>query len=66
MAVLSSCIDVCRFDRQTGYCFGCLRTREEAYSWREMTDDRRRQILGDVPRRRAKLATHTQFDERRR
>jgi hypothetical protein len=20
-----------RFDRQTGYCFGCLRTREEAY-----------------------------------
>jgi hypothetical protein len=22
-------------------CLGCLRTREEAYNWREMTDDRR-------------------------
>jgi hypothetical protein len=66
MAIPSPCIDVCRFDRQTGYCVGCLRTREEAYSWREMTDVRRRRILGDVPQRRAKLAIDTQLDQRRR
>jgi hypothetical protein len=66
MVVLSPCIDVCRFDRQTGYSFGCLRTREEAYNWREMTHDRRRQILGNVPRRLAKLAIHAQLNQRRR
>jgi predicted Fe-S protein YdhL (DUF1289 family) len=49
-----------------GYCLGCLRTREEAYSWREMTDDRRRRILGDFPQRRAKLAIDAQLDQWRR
>jgi hypothetical protein len=66
MSVTSPCIDVCRFDRQTGFCFGCLRTLEEAYSWCEMTDDRRRQILDDVSRRRAKLGPDIRRDQRRR
>jgi uncharacterized protein len=56
MAIPSPCIDICRFDRRTGYCIACLRTAEEARRWRKMTDHQRRRILADNQRRRAKLS----------
>ncbi|MDO6385928.1 DUF1289 domain-containing protein [Uliginosibacterium sp. TH139] len=55
MAVPSPCIDVCVFDGKTGFCTSCLRTREEARSWKKMSDTRRHQILHDRRRREQKL-----------
>ncbi|WP_184004443.1 MULTISPECIES: DUF1289 domain-containing protein [unclassified Paraburkholderia] len=55
MAVNSPCIDVCRFDRKSGLCVGCLRTREEIRGWKTMTDHRRHQVINDRSRRMAKL-----------
>jgi predicted Fe-S protein YdhL (DUF1289 family) len=55
MAVESPCIDVCRFDGRTGWCVACLRSREEARGWKRMTDHRRRAVLAEAPKRRAKL-----------
>ena len=55
MAVPSPCVDICRMDRRTGWCVGCLRTADEIGAWKKMTDHRRHQILNDRKRRQAKL-----------
>lgn len=55
MAVESPCIELCRFDGKTGFCLGCLRTREECREWKKMKDIRRHEILRDRRRREAKL-----------
>jgi len=55
MAVKSPCIELCRFDGKTGFCTGCLRTREECREWKKLKDHRRHQILQDRGRREAKL-----------
>ncbi|MGZ2749090.1 DUF1289 domain-containing protein [Burkholderia stagnalis] len=55
MAVKSPCIDICSFDGRTGFCIGCLRTLDEARTWKKMTDHRRHQIVNDRARRQAKL-----------
>nr|WP_241012821.1 DUF1289 domain-containing protein [Burkholderia sp. Tr-20355] len=59
VAVKSPCIDRCAFDGRTGFCAGCLRTRDEARDWKKMTDHRRHQILNDRSRREAKLRRGT-------
>jgi uncharacterized protein len=41
----SPCIDVCRMNPQTGYCEGCLRTRDEIRTWRTMTDHEKQELL---------------------
>ena len=55
MAVKSPCIELCTCDGRTGFCVGCLRTRDEARDWKNLTDHRRNQILNDRTRRQAKL-----------
>ncbi|AQQ37367.1 DUF1289 domain-containing protein [Burkholderia cenocepacia] len=55
VAVKSPCIELCAFDGRTGFCVGCLRTRDEARDWKKLTDHRRHQILNDRTRRQAKL-----------
>ncbi|RQR59815.1 DUF1289 domain-containing protein [Burkholderia sp. Bp9126] len=62
MAVKSPCIDICSFDGRTGFCIGCLRTLEEARTWKKMTDHRRHQIVNDRARRQAKLDRGTPPD----
>lgn len=53
--VTSPCIGVCRLDERTGWCVGCLRTREEIARWRDADEAERRRILAAVARRRAAL-----------
>jgi predicted Fe-S protein YdhL (DUF1289 family) len=36
--VASPCIDVCRMDRRTGLCEGCLRTIDEIAAWGALTE----------------------------
>ncbi|EKS9800531.1 MULTISPECIES: DUF1289 domain-containing protein [Burkholderiaceae] len=55
MAVRSPCIDVCVMDGRTGFCTGCLRTRDEIRNWKTMTDHRRHQVINDRARQQAKL-----------
>jgi uncharacterized protein len=35
----SPCTDVCKLDLQTGFCLGCLRTREEIKAWRTLPNE---------------------------
>jgi len=55
MSVKSPCVDICKFDKRTGYCTACARTAEEARRWRKMTDHKRHEILRDTPRRLTKI-----------
>lgn len=41
----SPCIDICRIDRVSGYCEGCLRTREEIKAWKSSSDDEKLAML---------------------
>ncbi|MDL2353988.1 MAG: DUF1289 domain-containing protein [Pseudomonadota bacterium] len=55
MSVKSPCIEICKFDGRSGYCVGCVRTRDECRGWNKMKDNRRHQILHDRARRETKL-----------
>ncbi|ASW00600.1 DUF1289 domain-containing protein [Paraburkholderia aromaticivorans] len=56
MSIASPCIDICKFDSKTGFCIGCLRTRDECKSWKKMKDKQRRKIIEDRSRREHKLS----------
>lgn len=43
-AVPSPCSSVCRMDRLSGFCEGCLRTIPEIAGWRTMEDAARRGV----------------------
>jgi predicted Fe-S protein YdhL (DUF1289 family) len=45
------CILVCSIDMNTGYCFGCGRTREEIGEWTLFSDAQRSQIMVSLPAR---------------
>jgi predicted Fe-S protein YdhL (DUF1289 family) len=45
------CILVCSIDMNTGYCFGCGRTREEIGEWTLFSDEQRQHIMGSLPAR---------------
>lgn len=51
--VASPCIGVCKIDRATGLCSGCLRDLSEIGAWRNADDALRLRILERVARRRA-------------
>lgn len=50
-AMESPCILVCSMDINTGYCFGCGRTRDEIAGWIDMTSEKRREIMAALPAR---------------
>ena len=36
------CIGVCKFNKKTGLCIGCLRTRDEKRDWKKLGKHDRR------------------------
>jgi predicted Fe-S protein YdhL (DUF1289 family) len=42
--VPSPCCSVCRMDRLSGFCEGCLRTIPEIAGWSKMEDETRRHV----------------------
>ena len=36
------CIGVCKFNKKTGLCIGCLRTRDEKRDWKKLGKQDRR------------------------
>ena len=43
-AVPSPCTSVCRMDKLSGFCEGCLRTIPEIAGWSKMEDEARRHV----------------------
>jgi predicted Fe-S protein YdhL (DUF1289 family) len=49
--IQSPCILVCSIDMNTGYCFGCGRTRDEIASWMSFSDAQRSAVMATLPAR---------------
>ena len=54
-AIATPCIKVCVVDGASGLCLGCLRTLPEIAEWALFTDERREQVMADLPSRRHRL-----------
>ncbi len=48
------CIDICRYDEETRWCFGCGMTRKDKKHWKK-AKERRPEILASLPDRIAAL-----------
>ncbi len=53
--IKSPCIEVCALDDHN-VCIGCYRTADEIIDWFSASDDRKRDILEALKRRRAASA----------
>ncbi|MFM0005488.1 MULTISPECIES: DUF1289 domain-containing protein [Paraburkholderia] len=60
MTIQSPCIDICKLDGKTGFCLGCLRTRDEIRGWKTMSDDVRLAVINERPGREVMLRIETQ------
>jgi uncharacterized protein len=52
----SPCTDVCKLDPQTGYCNGCLRTRDEIKAWRTLPDNEKLRVFDLLLERQSRRA----------
>lgn len=62
----SPCIGICRLDRETGTCEGCLRTADEIASWPTINDIERLAIVQNLRERRRALGRTSEADARPR
>jgi hypothetical protein len=53
--VKNPCIDVCKFDKKTGWCVGCGRSKEDCKEWKKASKKRQKEIKHDLPQRLEKL-----------
>ena len=49
--VASPCISVCTMDENSGFCFGCYRTREEIQDWWDLDNVEKRKIIAAASQR---------------
>jgi uncharacterized protein len=46
------CTKVCRIDRESRLCEGCLRSLDEIAEWGRMSPEARRRVMAELPERR--------------
>ena len=49
--VPSPCVSLCKMNRDTGFCEGCLRTIDEIVAWANASDDYKRAVWAELRRR---------------
>jgi hypothetical protein len=54
-AIETPCTKICVVDPRSGLCVGCGRSLDEIGQWTVLTDDERRRIMAQLPRRLAAL-----------
>lgn len=64
-SVESPCILVCSIDSNSGYCFGCGRTRQEIAGWLTMTPQDRKEVMSELPQRLATVERKPRRETRR-
>lgn len=55
MSLKSPCTKICMIDPDSGLCLGCGRTLEEIGRWSGMSEEEKRQIWEELPRRQKDL-----------
>lgn len=61
----SPCILLCSIDSNTGYCFGCGRTRDEIGAWTSYSDSERSAVMGLLAERLEGLERKPRRETRR-
>lgn len=51
--IKSPCVDVCKIDKISGLCRGCLRTIGEIKTWKRLTRKQQKALLHTLETRRA-------------
>jgi predicted Fe-S protein YdhL (DUF1289 family) len=49
--VPSPCVSLCKMNRDTGFCEGCLRTIDEIVAWANASDEYKRAVWAELRRR---------------
>jgi len=49
--VANPCVQICTMDSDSGLCIGCSRTPEEIIDWPTMTNEQRREVIRQLPKR---------------
>lgn len=62
----SPCVGICKLDRETKLCEGCLRTVEEIRIWASASNETRYAILQDLKKRRIAAGRVSESDLRPR
>ena len=52
-AIVTPCIKVCVVDGASSLCLGCFRTLSEIGGWSALDEQRRAEIMAELPGRRA-------------
>ena len=55
--VKSPCIDICKIDKISGLCRGCLRTVREIKEWKDLSPKKQKALLAELDGRRAARST---------
>jgi predicted Fe-S protein YdhL (DUF1289 family) len=64
--MISPCILICSMDIETGYCFGCGRTRDEIAGWIDYSDLERQTVMEALPARLETVERKPRRETRRR
>ncbi|MFT3998033.1 MAG: DUF1289 domain-containing protein [Asticcacaulis sp.] len=51
----SPCVDICKFEKATGLCIACFRTKAEDKQWKTLSEKKQRKILDARKDRKAQL-----------
>ena len=54
--ILSPCVSICVLDGVTGYCLGCLRSRDEIQGWPRLSPNQKQHLLEELQQRRERNA----------
>ena len=52
----SPCVKICVIHPEARLCTGCLRSIDEITQWTKMGDERRAEVMAELPERRTRLA----------
>ena len=50
--ILSPCVSICVLDGESGFCMGCLRSRDEIQTWPRLSAEQKRDLLTRLEQRR--------------
>lgn len=53
--IKSPCVDVCKMDKLSGLCRGCLRTIPEIKAWKGLSRKQQKALLAELDGRRVRL-----------
>ena len=54
-SIATPCVKVCIVDGESGLCLGCYREMREIAGWARLTDERRAEIMAELPTRTSRI-----------